>query len=386
MTKFKVEAFSDYLKNTIGDIESGKITDYAISTMNLFARPDSLVEKFLDCLLKRKFKVYYDETLSDRVYILPDGHYVFKILPRGKKKNHYKNQSDEISNQNRQNYADILVGLKPRFSQIKSNSSWWRKLGSFHLLQSLGTSHFKVATSVWRDGSRSVTVATGELSSESQQNNLSLTFQSDKAYSFAKKLMNPNYQIGEKLFETCAVSSKLWLVADYGNYGQPSVLPEIHRLAQELISDKPKSVLFVSQYNPSSRILRALNKASRRGANVTVPMQPANDYRRNDSGFKLLFAKFKLVVSRKINLPVRQHPSHVKCLIVQHLDNSLSMIFGSDNLESWADTFYRNTELAVVIKHAQKTDDEFKIVQQMLDLFVETNEISKAERALYKKS
>jgi hypothetical protein len=172
-------------------------------------------------------------------------------------------------------------------------------------------------------------------------------------------------------------------VADYGNYGAPATLPKIHQLALKLIADQPKNILLISQYNPSGQILRALNHAAVSGANVTVPLEPAGDYRRNDAGFKILFAKFRAVVSRQINLPTRPQPSHVKCLIVQHADDSLSMIFGSDNFESWAETFYRNTEIAAVIAHAQPTDPEYKIITKMLDVLTKTHEISPKERNLY---
>jgi hypothetical protein len=130
----------------------------------------------------------------------------------------------------------------------------------------------------------------------------------------------------------------------------------------------------MSQYNPSGRILKALNRAARAGAKVTIPLQPTGDYRRRDGGFKLLFAKFKLSVDRRINLPINPQASHVKCLIVEHQTGQLSMIFGSDNLESWADTFYRNTELSLIIRHARPTDPEFKTITQMRDKLTKTIE------------
>lgn len=384
MESFKIQKFSEYLKETKVDIENGKIVDYSISTMNLFARPNSLIEKFLNTLLEKGFKVYYDKTLTERTYVLPDGHYVFKILPRGKKKNKFKDSSDKISAKTKKKYADILVDLEQRFFQIKTSSNVLKKMGSLHLLQFLGTSHLKIAPTIFKNGAKSVTIATGELSSESSQNNLALTLESDKAYGFAKKILDPKYDVGKNMYETCKVSKRLSLVADYGNFGDPLVLPKIHQLAQEFITDKPKNVLLISQYNPSGRILKALNKAAESGANVTIPLEPADDYRRHDGGFKFLFAKFKAVVNKKINLPTRPQPSHVKCLIVQHSDDSLSMIYGSDNFDSWADTFYRNTEIATVIRRVSKVDSEYKMIQNMLDILTETKEITKDERRLYR--
>jgi hypothetical protein len=394
MIKFTIEPFPSYLEHTIADIKSGEVVDYAISTMNLFARPGSLVEKFLDCLKSRGFKVYYDKVLTDHVYVLPDGHYVFRILPRGPRKNRIKHRSDEVSRQTKRKYADIMTNLGPRFFQIETDIpksviaseakqsshrsliTGWRKLRSLHLLQFLATSHLKVAAAVSRSGAKKVTISTGELSSDGHQSNLSLTLHSAAAHDFlTKKILNPDYQIGQQRYATCRVSPRLQLVADFGNYGAPLEIPQIHQLAEDLISDDAQDVWFLSQYNPSGRILKALNRAARAGANVTIPLQPVGDYRRRDGGFMFLFAKFRLVVSRRIHLPVRPHASHVKCLMVRHTDGSRSMIFGSDNLESWADTFYRNTELAAVITRARPSDPEFQIIETMHQTLIKTGEI-----------
>jgi hypothetical protein len=384
MIKFQIETFNDYLNNTIAEIENDRIVDYAISTMNLFARPDSLIDRFLDCLLSKNFKVHYDKKLTERTYVLPDGHYVFKILPRGRQSNRHERISDEISASTKRKLAAILVNLQPRFFQIKSRSGWWKKLLSLHLLQFLEASHLKVSVSLRRDHSKSIMITSGELSSEGQQNNLALSLQSAKAYDFAQKLLDPDYQVGQKLHETCQISPRLQLVADYGNYGAPSVKPQIHQLALKMISDQPQDILLLSQYNPSGRILRALNRAAVTGVHVIIPLQPANDYRRKYGGFKLLFAKFNATVNRQIHLPTRPKPSHVKCLIVQHRDGDLSMIFGSDNLESWAENFYRNTEIAAVIQRAKPGENEYKIIQTMLDALVKTQEISQPERDRYR--
>ena len=381
--KYKIEEYSNYLENTMSDIKKGKIVDYSISTMNLFVRSGSLVEKFLDTLAKKGFKVYYDKVLTDRTFVMPDGHYVFKFLPRDKKKKLAKEDSDKISAKNRKRYADILINLEPRFFQIELGTSWWKKLQSIHLFQLFGASHIKIAPTILKDGSHHLAISTGELSSESSQTNLTLTFQSTKAYDFAKKILDPEYRVGQKLFEICNITNCLSLVVDYGNHGDPLAIPKIHKLAHDLILDKPKNVLLCSQYNPSGPILGALNNSARSGAHVTIPLQPDDDYRRNSPAFKVLFAKFKKVVSNKVNLPVRPQPSHVKCLIVQHTNGSLSMMFGSDNFESWADTFYRNTEITMFINRAKKDTPEYEMVQKMLDVLVKTKEISKDERLLY---
>jgi hypothetical protein len=376
MIKFTIEEFSSYLKHTIADIESGQVVNYSISTMKLFARAGSLIEKFLDCLKRHNFKIYYDKVLTDHVYVLPDGHYVFRILPRGIKKNRIRRSSDKISRHTKRRYAGIMVNLGPRFFQTKTDSGWWRRLRSRHLLQFLATSHLKVAAAIGRSGAKSVTISTGELSSDGNQNNLSLTLQSAKAHDWlTQKILNPDHAIGRKLFDRCRISERMALVADFGNFGAPHHTSKIHQLAEELILDKPKNIWFLSQYNPSGRILKALNRAARAGAKVTIPLQPVGDYRRRDGGFKLLFTKFKLTVDRRIDLPTRARASHVKCLIVEHTNGQLSMIFGSDNLESWADTFYRNTELCVVIKKSRPTDEEYKIITQMRKILVKTGEI-----------
>jgi hypothetical protein len=381
--KYKIEEFSSYLENTMADIKKGKIVDYSISTMNLFARSGSLVEQFLNTLLEKDFKVCYDKTLTDRVFVMPDGHYVFKFLPRGKKKRLLREPSDKISAKNRKKYAKILINLEPRFFQIELGASWWKKLRSIHLLQFFGTSHIKIAPILLKDGSHHLAISTGELSSEGKQTNLTLSFQSAKAYNFGKKILNPEYRVGKKLYETCDITDCLSLIVDYGNHGDPLAMPQIHKIAHDIILDEPKNVLLCSQYNPSGPILSALNHSARSGAHVTIPLQPTDDYRRNDAGFKVLFAKFKKIVSNKVNLPTRPQPSHVKCLIVKHVDDSLSMMFGSDNFESWADTLYRNTEISMYINRAKKTSPEYKMIQEMLDILVKVKEISEAERQIY---
>lgn len=384
MQKFEIENFSDYLKNTIDEIKKDEIVDYSISTMNLFARPNSLVEKFLNILIENKFKVYYDEKLTERTYVLSDGHYVFKLIPRGPKKNRYKHISDKISSDTKQKYSEILVNLESRFYQTESKSNWLKKLFSRHPLQFLSASHIKIAPYTMKNGDKKVMITSGELSSESSQNNLAVTFKSDKAYDFFKKIINPNYKIGENLFEKCIVSEKSYLIADYGNYGSPGVISKIHQLAEEFIIDQPKNVLLITQYNPSGKMLRAINQAAKSGAHVTIPLEPVDDYRRRDGGFKFLFAKFKSSVNSNVNLPTRPNPSHIKCLIVKHKDDSLSMIFGSDNFDSWADHFYRNTEVSLIVNRANKKDDEYEVVQKTLDKLENIKEITSKERKLYK--
>jgi hypothetical protein len=167
----------------------------------------------------------------------------------------------------------------------------------------------------------------------------------------------------------------------------PASSPKFYRGKPEKIS--PTNVILISQYVPSGRILKALNLAADPkdeggyGARVIVPLEPTDDYRRRDLGFKILFKLFEKHRSKFIKTPTRPVPSHVKCLIVKYDDGSMSMNFGSDNFDSTSDSFYRNTELAIQISRVNKGEVGHKIIKSMLNKLVEIHEISAKERSFF---
>jgi hypothetical protein len=301
-------------------------------------------------------------------------------------------------------FGSLLTNLPPRYFQTKRRVGFWRKLLSWHALQFLATSHVKVALTKHKNQRMTASIMTGELSSESSQNNLVLNLSGvPSAVNFIDAILNPENEIGPLTYAVEKLTPKISLIADYGNHGDPWQISEIHKQAEMMINPasspvfhrgepekiRPTNIILISQYVPSGRILKALNLAAKpcdeggHGARVVVPLEPKDDYRRNDTGFRVLFYLFKKHCSKYIKTPTRPVPSHVKCLVVQYTDGSTSMNFGSDNFDSTADSFYRNTELSIQITRVRKGDIGYKIINRMLDKLVETHEISSVERSMF---
>ena len=405
--KFSIETQDAFIDRLTHEVNQGRLEELKISTMNLFARPGSRVYKFLWAIKNSNFergtdfKVFYDRRYAKRFVALPDGHYVFRRSIWDPDKWLQKIEPSKVSRQTLKEFGDIVIDLPPRHYQTDNKAGFWRRLFSWHLLQFLSASHVKAALTKHKNRRMAASIMTGELSSESKQNNMILTFFGvPTAVNFIDIILNPRSEIGPLTYAIEKITSKISLIVDYGNYGDPWQISEIHKQAEMMInpasspqfhrgkpeSVRPTNVLLLSQYVPSGRILKALNIAAKPqddggyGARVVVPLQPSDDYRRKDLGFRILFGMFKKHKSDLINVPIRPVPSHVKCLVVKYDDGSMSMNFGSDNFDSTADSFYRNTELAVQITRVKWGDTGFKIINRMLDKFVETHEISKTER------
>jgi hypothetical protein len=405
--KFKIETHDDFLERLTREVERGDLRDLVISTMNLFARPESRIFRLLAAMRQSNierwtdFQVMYDRRYAKRFVALADGHYVFRRSFWDPEKWFSKIEPARVSKQTLREFSDIIVNLPPRHYQTRKKTGFWRKLLSWHLLQIFAASHVKAAASRDKKGRVAATVMTGELSSESRQNNLALTlWDAPDAADFIKIILEPTSEIGPLTYAVEKITDKMSLIADYGNYGNPWQISEIHKQAEMMINPavspefkrgkpedvRPVNVLLISQYVPSGRILRALNTAAKPksegglGARVIVPLEPADDYRRRDIGFRILFNLFEKHRSKFVRTPTRPVPSHVKCLIVKYTDGSLSMNFGSDNFDSTSDSFYRNTELAVQISRVRRGETGFRIIQAMLDKLVEGREISAEER------
>jgi hypothetical protein len=392
-TSFIIETYSDYIARTLGNLEKDKLARIRISTMNLFARNNTLMHSFLSAmsLANQKypgdFLVYYDSAYTHRMLVMPDGHYIFPHSPWDIGKGQRKVLARQVRTQNLQEFANVLVDLPRRFYQIPTEAGFWRRLRSSHLLQRLATQHIKTSVARYRDGRVETAIQTGELSSASTQNNLSLTIlDNEKAAKFIETIINPQTKISRG-FAVKPIAPNLELIADYGNYGQPGQISHIHELAEKMINPgkktpRPTNVILVSQYIPSGRILKALKFAANPnnyGARVIIPLEPADDYRRNEIGFKILNHYFQLRRGKHLLTPVRPVPSHSKCLIVKYANDSLAMIFGSDNFDSTSDNFYRNTELSLRVDRVKKGENGYDMIVSMLHKLVEEQEIKQSE-------
>jgi hypothetical protein len=288
--------------------------------------------------------------------------------------------------QNLRQFADTLVDLPPRFYHVATKANSWQRLRSNHLLQYLAASHIKASITRYKNGQVETAIQTGELSSACTQYNLSLSIiDNQAAAAFVENIINPQAKINRN-FAVKQIAPNLKLVADYGNYGQPRQISHIHELAEKMINPdsgpRPTNVILVSQYIPSGRILRALKRAANPqhyGARVVVPLEPADDYRRNEIGFKILERHFQLHRGKHILTPVRPRPSHSKCLVVAYDDGRLSMIFGSDNFDSTSDVFYRNSELSICLDRVKMGEHGYDMIIAMLRKLVETEEIEPSE-------
>jgi hypothetical protein len=391
-TDFIIETYDQYLARVLDDLRKDRLVEAKISTMNLFASPNSLVHNFLSEMHRanRKnpanFLVYYDDVYTRRMLVMPDGHYIFPHSLWDVGKGRLKSLARQTRAENLREFADILVNLPPRFHQTAGKANLWRRLRSNHLLQHLAASHIKAGVTFYQNGRFETAIQTGELSSASDQNNLSLSIINNQSTAeFVKTIIDPKTTLTSS-FAVKQIAPRLQLIADFGNYGQPGQLAKIHQLAEQMINPengpRPTNVILISQYLPSGRILRALKFAANPknfGARVLVPMEPADDYRRREIGFKILDKKFQLQRGKHILTPNRPRPSHTKCLIVAYDDGRLSMIFGSDNFDSTSDNFYRNSELSLFVDKVKKGQPGHDMIIAMLGKLVETKEISLSE-------
>jgi hypothetical protein len=402
-TAFIIEDYNEFIKRTLSDLNNKKLTGVKISTMNLFAEDKTLMHNFLSAMSNANqkspgnFLVYYDQTYTRRMLVMPDGHYIFNRSLWDFSKKYLKGPASIIRDQNLQEFADTLTNLPPRFYQIETAAGLWKRLVNRPLLQHLATSHVKASVIRSSNGQVEAAVQTGELSSASKQNNLSLSIlNNEKAAKFAENAINPKTKIGNCGYAIKQIAPNIKLVIDYGNYDQPGRISYIHELAETIINPgyiscvvgnkppkyTPSNIILVSQYLPSGRILKALKLAANpknHNARVVVPLEPINDYRRSEMGFKLMEKHFQIHRGKNILTPTRSVPSHSKCLVVAYDDGRLSMIFGSDNFDSTSDTFYRNTELSLFIEPVKKGENGYDMIISMLKKLVEAKEIDQAE-------
>lgn len=381
--QFWVENYTDHLASLTQKLRQRQLRSLYISTMNIFARTGSMIDNFLSAIPpdNPSFRILYDKTYTSHMTALPDGHYVFRHSPWDPHNWYKKAKALKITKQTLTRYNDILRDLPPTFYRIKTNASKPKKFFSTRPFQHLAATHVKASHYEDHDGNVYAAITTGELSSEGNQNNLTLIIKNNqKAYDLVTKVLDPAYR-PISTHEKVRIAPKTYLLVDYGNYGQLRHMPIIHQTALDMISpaknqSQPTQILFLSQYVPVGKILRALNKAAKSGCHVTVPLEPKGDYRRSDINFRIMFAVFRLFQSKHVKTPTLKKASHVKCLIAKYADGSISMLFGSDNLLTAANPLYRSSELDIFIDHAIKTDESYQIVDQALRQLVSTGDLS----------
>jgi len=394
-TPFIIETYNEYITRILKSLRDNELTSVKISTMNLYAEEKTLMHDFLSAMTAAhqqspdNFLIYYDEVYMRRMLVMPDGHYIFRHSPWDLGKGKFKISARQVHDKNLQEFADVLVNLPPRFYQMTTQANFWKKLVSRPLLQHLATSHVKAGLVRRKNGHFETAIQTGELSSASTQNNLSLSLpDNEPAAKFVETVINPKTKIGDRGFAIKRIAPHIKLIADYGNHGRPGQISHVHELAEIMINPQkhhPTNVILVSQYVPSGRILKSLKLAAdpkHHNARVVVPLEPANDYRRSEIGFKIMDKNFELRRGKYILTPARPVSSHTKCLIVKYDDDTLAMIFGSDNFDSTSDGFYRNTELSLHVDRVKKSENGYDMIISMLKKLVAEKEINQSE---YKK-
>jgi hypothetical protein len=375
--QFRVEDFNEYIGRLTQELQGGEVGKLRISTMNLMARPETGIYRFLEEVRASGQEVLYDARYTRRMVVLPDGHYAFRhsvwdLHLWRKKREPYLEKLAVLAE-----FAPILVDLPPRFYDIPTKAGIIRRLFSWHLLQPFAASHLKVGVVRYKSGEKAVSISTGELNSDGRQNNLTLTLAgNDKAYAFVQRALSTGTRIAAKGWGEEEIAPDIYLVVDYGNYGRPGQRPRIHEEAEEMIGGA-KEVYFLSQYVPVGKILRALSRAADGGAKVAVNLEPRGDYRRGEMGFRILMGMFNAKRSKKIKTRTLRRPSHVKCLIVVDADGAQSMIFGSDNFDSLADKFYRNTELSILIRRVFPGSEGYGIIEAMKKALRESGDLGK---------
>jgi hypothetical protein len=405
--QFEIIEHNEYLEKLIKIVEDKRAKSVILTSMNFFARPGSLVERLARAMqtAKRagegKFEIRYDWKFFDREVMLPDGHYVLKFSFWDPQHWHKKFEPNRLKKRNLREFGDLLVDSPSRFLKIPTLGNWLQRLFSWHLCQFLSANHAKSGTVRLRDGTTLAILATGELVSDVKQDNLALVLKNnEKAIKFLDADTGSTAVLGTHGYVEEEIFPHASLIVDHGNYGEPGMLSRIHELAEMLVNPlhnpcgqggeppkfRPTNIVLITQYAPGGRFRRVLKKASLPpskggfGTRVVVPLEPKKDYRRHDPGFALLFHSFLKRKGKYIHTPVLKVPTHVKCLIVKYDDGKTSMIFGSDNFDSYSDLLYRNTEVAIHIDRVVKGDEGYTIIQSMLDKLVSLGEISASER------
>ncbi|MDR2523969.1 MAG: hypothetical protein LBC95_00275 [Candidatus Nomurabacteria bacterium] len=408
--KFEIIDYDALLERMAKLVESKKADSAMLMSMNFFARPGSLAERLALAIQNAKrtrgglFEIRYDKGFAERSIVFPDGHYSPKFSPWDPQHWPKKLKYTRAIKRSQKKFSDILSNSPLRFYDIPTSGGFVQRLLSWHPCEFLCANHAKSGVMQLRDGTSLAIIATGELISSSRQDNLALIIKNnEKATKFVEAATNPETKIGSHGYQEEEIFPRANLIVDYGNYGEPGMISRIHELAEMMVSPlfdprgaggeppkhRPTDIVVITQYAPGGRFRRALRLASMPvaeggfGARVTVPVQPKGDYRRHDPGYWLMFQKFMLRKGKHIRTPELKVSTHIKCLIVKYDDGRSSMIFGTDNFDSAADIYYRNTEIAIHIDRVARGEEGYDMIETMLDKLVELGEISKSVRKYF---
>lgn len=266
----------------------------------------------------------------------------------------------------------ILQPMSPR-RQSGNHATALRRWASVHIGQPWATIHQKGGVVMSQDSELSMAgLTTGNLtfSDEEMMNNMAMQFTGQRGQQMAEvilRLMSPKTLLRSAGGHRWRHSNDDWvgLLHDINNVGDPAQLPLIHRTAEKMIDPmrneeiidgkleitKPKIIVYISQYQADGKLALMLDRAAIAGAEVFVPQQPSDDYRRRAFPYNLqqLSSQIRRLHS-DVTFIERPQPSHTKCLIVTYEDNSAQVLFGSDNYLTHLQKLVRNEEMAVHLK------------------------------------
>ncbi len=297
--------------------------------------------------------------------------------------------------------ADVLVERYPRQS-ARGYVPRLRQLGSLHIAQRpFAVIHSKAAFSVAADGEHTAWVNTGNLT----DSDLRLP-SADGAVGMNNVIMRTRGRTAAFIVRavtsgfspeagTHSYGNSVKMVHDVGNSGEPARLPTI--LTEALIAidphrdptirdpyehtvSQPKAILLLSQYAPNGILANALTHAAEKGAYVSVPLQPDDDYRSRSFPYNFNTAAFRM---REIGRGAEKRavPSHVKALVVTYADGAAKLIFGTDNFVTNLQKVVRNEEIATVLSIDTKNPEEADYFVRLVDLLHSIGEINEVTKS-----
>jgi len=291
--------------------------------------------------------------------------------------------------------ANVLQSFRPR-TQSKTHSTKIREIASIHIAQHWALAHQKGGVILNSKEDSSFTLSTGNLTSSDiyLMNNFATRFTGERGQymgKFISELMSPEAQLRSSGGHILETDSWVTLLHDYNNTGDPARLPFIHTVAEklidpkrdeyvsngELITKEPETILYISQYSPDGKLAIMLDQAQKDGAEVIIPKQPSGDYREEAFPYNIQTKLSHIKRNKNILFPIREKPSHFKCLVVKYKDNTAAILFGSDNYLTHIQKFVRNEEISVLMKISPDSTEQLSTYNDFISKLFETKEINK---------
>ena len=110
---------------------------------------------------------------------------------------------------------------------------------------------------------------------------------------------------------------------------------------------------------------------------VIIPKQPSGDYREEAFPYNIQTKLSHIKRNKNILFPIREKPSHFKCLVVKYKDNTAAILFGSDNYLTHIQKFVRNEEISVLMKISPDSTEQLSTYNDFISNLFETKEINK---------